>query len=463
MAWITKSVVFKFKHNALAVTATNDISHDIEATFLRAEQTGLRLAIIGRTGALALMGVWLVWSRATDPTLAFNFLFLIAVFTALGLAHYFLIATRFDKNWIKYVFITIDISIVSALVATQPLYASADLPSVMIFRSTLFPFYFIIVAVAAFSFSSGLMLWAGIVGAAGWLTAFYWSVGRLEQVLNWGDIPVNPTAEQVIDVLLDPTFAGQGSRVQEAVSLIIVACLIAIVMRRARNILRRQLEAERDRAAISSMFGRFVPRAVVDSMIAGRGALAPVEREATILFADIAGFTTLTERVGPIRTVEILNAYFDEITQVIGAHKGVVTQFQGDAVLATFNVPIQDGQHAQNAFAAAQGMLACVAARPFADEPIKIRIGINTGTLVAGNVGGGGRQTYTVHGDTVNLAARLEALNKEYGTSLLLSETTARAVRHENLTPMGEIRVRGFSEPVAVFSAALGNIERIRD
>ena len=147
-----------------------------------------------------------------------------------------------------------------------------------------------------------------------------------------------------------------------------------------------------------------------------------------------------------------LNAYFDEVTRIIGAHNGIVTQFQGDAVLATFNVPLEDAGHARNAFDAACAILACVAGREFFGERVRVRIGINTGPLVAGNVGGGGRQSYTVHGDAVNLAARLQGLCKEHGTSLLLSATTAKALREANLVAVGDIAVRGLAGPVTVFS-----------
>jgi len=430
-----------------------DASRDAEEMFLRAEQAGLKLAIIGRTAALVLLSVWLVGSRAKDPSRALDYLLLLSVFAALGLVHYKLIATRFDKSWVRYVFITVDIAIVSALVATQPLYESAaSLPPVMMFRAAVFPFYFIILGVAAFSFSPRMVLWTGIAGALGWLAAFLHAASNVQGVVNWGTIAPNPTAEQVMAVVLDPNFAGLSSRIQEAVSLVIVASLIAVVMRRARTTLKRQLEAERDRATLSGIFGRFVPQAIVNAMIAGRGALAPIEREATVLFADIAGFTGMTERAGAARTVEILNAYFDEVTRIIGAHNGIVTQFQGDAVLATFNVPVEDAGHARNAFEAARAILACVAEREFAGERIAVRIGINTGSLVAGNVGGGGRQSYTVHGDAVNLAARLEALCKEHGTSLLLSATTAKALPEAKLIAIGDIAVRGLAEPVTVFS-----------
>ena len=422
--------------------------------FLHAERTGLKLAIIGRLAALLLMGAWLIATRAEDPKRAIGYLVVLSLFAVLGLAHYALIGTRFDRRWVKYVFITLDVAIVSALVATQPLFPSApDLPAVMTFRGSAFPFYFVILGVAAFSFSPGMVAWTGIAGAIGWLLAFRHSASMVDGVRNWSDIPDNPTAEQIMAVVLDPRFGGGGGRTQEAVMLAVVAFLIAVVMWRARATLKRQLEAERERATLSGIFGRFVPQAIVDAMVAGRGTLAPVEREATVLFADIAGFTAMTQRLGAARTVEILNVYFDEVTRIIGAHNGIVTQFQGDGVLATFNVPIEDPNHAHNAFQAAEEILACVAARKYAGERVRVRIGLNTGSVVAGNVGGGGRQSYTVHGDAVNLAARLEALCKEHGTSLLLSAATAKALPDAQLVPAGTIPVRGLSEPVAVYSA----------
>src|SRR5687768_4267706 len=131
--------------------------------FLRAEQSGLKLAIVGRIAALLLMGIWLIGTRADDPTRAIGYVLVLSIFAVLGLAHYALIGTRFDRRWVKYVFITLDVAIVSALVATQPLFPSApDLPAVMTFRASAFPFYFVILGVAAFSFSPAMVIWTGI-------------------------------------------------------------------------------------------------------------------------------------------------------------------------------------------------------------------------------------------------------------------------------------------------------------
>ena len=139
---------------------------DVAALFLRAEQTGLRLAITCRIGALVLLGAWLLLSRADDPARLSGYAIALAVFAALGLLHRSLIGSRLDRPWVKYGFVTLDVGIVSALVATQPLYHSAaDLPSVFIFRAPFFSYYYVFLGVAALSFSPGLVLWTGVVGA----------------------------------------------------------------------------------------------------------------------------------------------------------------------------------------------------------------------------------------------------------------------------------------------------------
>ena len=177
----------------------------------------------------------------------------------------------------KYVFVTLDIAIVSTLIATQPLFpTAADLPAVTSFRAPTFVFYFVVLGIAALSFSPGTVAWTGVAGALGWLFAYMHASSRVPAVLDWSDIPRSPNTQQVLAVILDPNFGGFGGRLQEAVALIVVAFLIAVVMWRARDMLKRQLAAERDRATLSGIFGRFVPQTIVDAMIAGRGVLAPI-------------------------------------------------------------------------------------------------------------------------------------------------------------------------------------------
>jgi len=208
----------------------------------------------------------------------------------------------------------------------------------------------------------------------------------------------------------------------------------------------------RERRLIRDTLGRFVPEKIASSLLAGGGKLDVQQTEATILFCDIESFTRLTETLGPVKIVDVLNAYFSRMVEILELHGGVVTQFQGDAILATFNVPISDSEHSRNAVVAAQAMLTSVAGSEYAGEKLKIRIGINTGSVVAGAIGASGRLNYTVHGDAVNLAARLELMNKEYGTRLLVSESTAALLSDLELEPVGETAVRGHSGTIRLYT-----------
>ena len=208
----------------------------------------------------------------------------------------------------------------------------------------------------------------------------------------------------------------------------------------------------RERRLIRETLGRFVPEKIASSLLSGGGDIPVQQTEATILFCDIEGFTRLTETLGPVKIVDVLNAYFSAMVDILERHDGVVTQFQGDAILATFNVPITDPGHAGNALAAACEMLDEVTTTRYDDIAINIRIGINSGEVVAGAIGAKGRLNYTVHGDAVNLAARLEALNKEYGSRLLVSESTATQIEVSELVPVGETAVRGQTRSTRLFS-----------
>ena len=212
----------------------------------------------------------------------------------------------------------------------------------------------------------------------------------------------------------------------------------------------------REKEVIRDLFGRYVPAQVAAAIIADHGTLRPASAECTVLYADLEGFTAMAESISPREVVDVLNAYFTVATSIIEARGGVVTQFQGDAILATFNVPVADPRHAANAVEAAVTIQHALAEQRFAGHEIRARIGINTGEVIAGNVGAEGRFNYTVHGDAVNTAARLEQLNKEFGTRILVSETTRRACGDARLRPKGEVAIRGKTTKLPVYSVDIG-------
>ncbi len=182
------------------------------------------------------------------------------------------------------------------------------------------------------------------------------------------------------------------------------------------------------------------------------------ERELTVLFAELQGFTSLSENMPPKDLVKFLNSYLTEMTEIILAEGGIIDKFEGDAIMAEFGIPLSVPDHADRAVRAALKMQEHVQAlRRSGDENgfagLKCRIGINTGAMIVGNMGSDKAFDYTVIGDAVNLAARLEAFNKRYKTALLISKFT-----HSQLTDnwfktrlLGVAEVKGKADPVKVF------------
>lgn len=216
----------------------------------------------------------------------------------------------------------------------------------------------------------------------------------------------------------------------------------------------------RERETIRSLFGRYVPEQIAAAILDEEGDLTPQTHTATILFVDLEGFTALSESLAPTTIVHILNAYFSRMVSILEKHGGVATQFQGDAILATFNVPVADPGHASNAIAAAREIVETIDAETFLGRRLSCRIGINTGEVVAGAVGAAGRLSYTVHGDAVNLAARLEQMNKDHGTRILLTDATVGAADdalEPPVRPVATVGVRGKRGPVALYTVDAGD------
>jgi class 3 adenylate cyclase len=226
----------------------------------------------------------------------------------------------------------------------------------------------------------------------------------------------------------------------------------------------RMVDGLKERAFVRETFGRYVSPDVAEAIVKahadGGGEAADGARlrarvgEATILFTDIVGFSDLAEGMEPARVMDLLNEYFTVIAEPIQAHGGVINNFIGDAALATFNLPVPDPDHASNAVACALAIQASLGAHRFpGGVRFDTRIGINTGPVVAGTLGPADRLAYTVLGREVNIAARLEATNKDTGTGILVSAATRAACRRPfAFRPIGRVAVKGSAEPVEAFA-----------
>ena len=220
----------------------------------------------------------------------------------------------------------------------------------------------------------------------------------------------------------------------------------------------RMVEGLREREHIRETFGKYVSPEVRDEILAGRAAAAGAQREVTVLFADLRDFTPWVESSPAAEVVADLNAYFGEMDAAIRSQGGLVLQFIGDEIEAVFGAPLDNPHHADAAVAAARAMCERLAVwnaaqRVAGRKELRHGIGIHTGGVIAGNIGSGERLSYALVGDTVNVASRIQSLNKTFGTTVLVSAAThALLVSTKGLEAQPAAQVKGIAAAVSVFS-----------
>ena len=224
--------------------------------------------------------------------------------------------------------------------------------------------------------------------------------------------------------------------------------------------LRRQFEASIAAATardyVTNLFGQHVSPQVVDRLLAAGSTRSSDTRQVAVMFVDIRGFTAAARARTPQEVVDRLDAAFAVLVEIVDRNGGIVNKFLGDGFLALFGAPLDDPDAARRAVTAAREMLAAIEQHNIrSDWPLRIGIGLHLGHVVAGNVGSPRRKEYTVIGDTVNLASRIEGLNKEFGSQFLISDTVKQAIGQDvDAIPLGDVPVRGYEQPVRVWRLA---------
>ena len=249
-----------------------------------------------------------------------------------------------------------------------------------------------------------------------------------------------------------------GWSIYEALPLAEVGSMFVLV-----TVFRYATE-EKDKRQLRKAFELYLNPDVMDEMLSepDKLQLGGVELEMTVMFSDIRGFTTISEKLSPQALVKLLNAYLSPMTDIVFAKRGTLDKYIGDAVMAFFGAPIQTEKHSANGCDAALEMMETLGRLREAwriEDPntpeVDIGIGLNSGPMVVGNMGSAQRFNYTVMGDNVNLASRLEGLNKDYGTHILISEATLKyaqkAVGPYVARELDFVAVKGKKEPVRLF------------
>jgi adenylate cyclase len=296
--------------------------------------------------------------------------------------------------------------------------------------------------------------WMSLVDIAALLAvgaALGWLLPRLG-VTGGGLLALGIAAGWVL--LADYVFVAQGLWLNVVYPVLLAALLFV------STALVFYFFAFSEKRYLKRAFQHYVPPAVVEDLVADADKLrlGGEKRELTVLFSDIRGFTALSETMAPEELVKLLNGYFTRMTERVFAHQGSLDKYIGDAIMAVFGAPVSAEQHASLACRAALDMVAELQAlreewQRAGVPPLDIGIGINTGPMIVGNMGSASRFNYTVLGDAVNLASRIESLNKDYGTNVLVSEYTYERVKHEfpNAREIDQVRVRGRAQPVRLY------------
>lgn len=296
--------------------------------------------------------------------------------------------------------------------------------------------YFLFILLSTLRLDFGLSVWTGSVAAVQQMVLVLW----LLPLEPWGNVPQETLLFHFSRSLV---LFGSG----------LVAGFVAITLRRQFETSVRAV-ASRDR--VTNLFGQHVSPAVVDRLLATQTDPPSERRTVCVLFLDIRGFTAMTRKRSAEETVTLLNAFFAEMIDVVDRNNGIINKFLGDGFLALFGAPLADPAAARNSLAAARAMMAAVEAwnQTHPGWALRIGIGIHLGEAVTGTVGSPRRKEYTVIGDTVNLAARLEQLTKDVGARLLVSQAVLDAASCDGAVDLGPLAIRGYDEKVRVWRLA---------
>jgi len=365
---------------------------------------------------------WWVQVKVTGPFILYEcfVVFILSRFAARGT----------HPPWVaRYVNAAIEVSLPSVIMLVASTYVGPEL----VFGSWPSHLYFVFILAATLRLNFELPAFTGAVAAVEYMAvAFYL-------------LPLSPSADQAF---LTPLFHGG-----RAFLMLIAGIVAGLVATRLRANLERVLTESAARERVVNLFGQHVSPSVVDRLLGSVVETEAEARQVCVMFLDIRDFTAFTRQQTPSAVVGFLNHSFGFMVEAVDRHHGIVNKFLGDGFMAIFGAPLPDPRAAEHAVGAAREILAELDRRAASGEAVpRIGIGLHLGMAMTGNVGSSRRKEYTVIGDTVNLAARIEQLNKQTGSRLLVSGTVADALgaslgSAERLAQA----VKGYAEPITVW------------
>ncbi len=432
---------------------------------LRAEAyKGLQLAVALRAIACLIITSYLIWEIGFSR--AIPILTMLMVLMALGLVQLALSTPQRDRAWLAALFAAVDGAVIVGGLLAAGHFDTVALPPPMRlgFDSVLFLAGFI--ALSSLGNAPSVVIWSGVTMSACWLAGWIW-VG-LQPGVVIGAMPHSQmlvSADEIVASLTNPWMILPPVPLRQVEGLLLITAITATAAYRARRMVRRQAEADRARQNLSRYFS---PTVVED--LSGMDDPFGEARQLSVavLFADLVGFTRATEGRDPHQVIALVREVQRGLARAVFACGGTLDKFLGDGLMASFGTPRPTGHEATDALAAARGMLIAMASlnqdrERRGEAPIQLSIGLHFGPVTLGNIGDENRIEYTVVGETVNVASRLEKLTREHHAALIASDAFVRRLSVEaavdDLTTVGLVRlpdqaIRGLNAPLGLWLMA---------
>ena len=424
-----------------------------------AEEAGLVFAFRARCVAILIVAVALVaivsWPRDL------YYLAFVAAFFVSGYVPF-----RWRRHpraeLVKLGFVVLDVTLIAAAILNFPASnLSIDWPIQARLRNQNFLFILLLLGEAALTYSPRRVVWTGASIATVWSLAFLY-LYQLPESKRYGDMGLQQTDGELLNLFLNPTYVSLPQWLAQLVATGILTALLAIAVHRSRMHLRAQVEAQ----VLRTELARYVSPDVADALAHTPAAEfgAPRVRQVAVLFADIVGFTRLNERLSPERTLGLIRSFQERSTAVVFHHRGTLDKYLGDGFMATFGGLREEPDAPARAIACAFALKAeferwnAKRSARQADK-VSVAIGVHFGSVVVGNFGVQRRIEFTVLGDVVNVASRLEKATRELGCIIAVSDDCARAAAGSkhlwSFDRSVHLQIRGRSSPVVVHIAGV--------
>jgi len=433
--------------------------HDpVDTAFAREELSARRLSF--RVRIVLVIAIFIFLPFIVTPALVLPYYYGISLLFVVSSWLHYRITKAGDRRvaW-SYLFATFDVWLMALIVVVPVPFVESFIPvgAQLWFGNHAYMYVFIVTAV--FTYAPRVVIWTGVMAALAWWAGVLW-VLQLPETYIYNDIEalLAMTLDQRNAVLADYNRVDLGVHAQATFFFVLVAAALAVFVWRVRKLVYDSAASERARGNLARFFS---PNIVAELSTHDEPLRAGRRQDIAIMFSDIVGFTELAEGRSPDDVLTLLREVHGIAARQVFAHNGTLDKYLGDGVMATFGTPRVGDDDADRALACAKDILRDIAqfnARQ-SGPPVRLGIGLHYGDVVLGDIGSDERLEYTVIGDTVNVASRLERLTREVGEDLVISDALHQRLRDpalaEGLTKGEPRQLRGREEPVAFWTQTI--------